>query len=174
LNRRADGFIALGIMAFGLVLLAGAMTFPAPTPVRDPIGPMGLPIVIAAVFIVGGGLQAYHALWSQRALGPMVTPDGPEDEEGYPVSNRRAAAFLAGGLIYVVLLPTLGFLIATPLIIGIGLWLLEYRTPWKVLLIGVGFTVISFAVFSSVLSIPVPVGILTGLLVALDIIPPTR
>lgn len=174
MNRRADGLIALAIMIGGLVLLASAVTFPTPRLIRDPVGPMGLPLVLAAVFIVGGGLQAYRALWVQRPLGPTVTPDGPDDEAGYPVSNRRAAAFLAGGLLYVAAIPTLGYPVATPLAISLGLWLLEYRTPWKVLLIAVMFTVITFALFSSVLSIPIPTGILTDVLVELNIIRAVR
>jgi hypothetical protein len=64
--------------------------------------------------------------------------------------------------------------VATPLMIGAGLWALRYRTAWKVALIAVAFTTVAFLLFSSVLSIPVPAGILTDLLVELKIIRPVR
>ena len=174
MDRRLDGLIAVGVMVFGLVLLYSAVTLPPPRLVRDPVGPMGLPIVIAVVFIVGGALQAYRALWVQRSLGPTVPPDGPDDEPDHPVSGRRAVAFLAGGLAYVAMIPTLGYPVATPLMIGAGLWALNYRTVWKVALIAVAFTVVAFLLFSTVLSIPVPAGILTDVLVELRIIRPVR
>jgi hypothetical protein len=164
----------MGIIAFGLVLLYSALTLPAPRLVRDPVGPMGLPIAIAAVFIIGGTLQAHRAFWVQRALGTTVSPDGPEDEPDHPVSNRRAVSFLAGSLAYVALIPALGYPIATPLMISLGLWALRYRSPWKVALISVVFTVTAFALFSLVLAIPVPAGLLTDLLVDLGVIRPVR
>jgi hypothetical protein len=169
-----DGFIAIGFAILGMILLTAALTFPPPRIARDPVGPMGLPLGLALIFIVGGGLQAYRSLWLDRELGPIVPPDGPEDEPGHPVSARRGLGFAAGGLAYVLLLIPLGYLVATPLFIALGLWAMDYRSRRGIVVIAVSFTVIAFVVFSTVLHVPVPTGILSDLLVALKLIPPIR
>lgn len=174
MNRRMDGFIAIGFAILGMILLTAALTFPPPRIARDPVGPMGLPLGLALIFIVGGSLQAYKSLWLDRALGPIVPPDGPDDEPGYPVSARRGVAFVLGGLAYVLLLAPLGYLIATPVFIALGLWALDYRSRRGIAVISVAFTLVAFVVFSSVLRVPVPTGILTDPLVALKLIPPVR
>jgi hypothetical protein len=169
-----DGLVAIGFAVFGVVLLTAALTFPPVRVARDPVGPMGLPLGLALIFIVGGGLQAYKSLWLDRALGPIVPPDGPDDEPDHPVSARRGLGFVLGGLAYVLLLIPLGYLIATPVFIALGLWAMDYRSRRGITVIAVAFTLVAFVVFSSVLHVPVPTGFLTDPLVALKLIPPVR
>jgi len=174
MDRRGDGIVALGFALLGGVVVVLVLNFPHVAVERDPVGPAGLPLLVAAILITGGIGQAYRSLWRGRSLGKRVPPDGPEDEPGHPVVPLRAIGFVVGGLAYVALLVPVGYPLATPLFIAMGLWALRYRNPWRIALIAISFTAVVFYVFSTVLHVPIPTGILTHLLVQLNVINPVR
>jgi len=170
MDRRTDLAGSLVIMAFGLWILAIAVTYPVPDRVYDPFGPMGVPAIVGGLLAVGGAIQSIRTVRLLRATGPWGIPEGTEDEPEHPASGRRALTFMAGAVLYVLAFPQVGYLIATPIAIAAGLWLMKYRTPWKVASWALGYTLLAFLTFDRLLRVPLPTGILTDLLVSLGVI----
>lgn len=77
---------------------------------------------------------------------------------------------MVGGMIYVIALIPLGFLLATPLAIAAGLWALNVRRPTTMAVTGIVYTVVAFLIFNQVLSVPLPLGPLGGLLFDLGVL----
>ena len=174
MNRRIDLVGSLLIAALGVGVLAYGWTYPQPRIQYDLFGPMGVPMVLGAGLLIGGIAQSLRTVALLRTFGPHGAPEGTEDEPGFPASGSRGLAFLAGSFVYIAALEPLGYLIATPITLGVALYALHFRTWWKLGLAAVGFTLVGFAVFSSLLSVPVPVGILNDLLVSLGLIERVR
>jgi putative tricarboxylic transport membrane protein len=173
-NKVVDLIGAGLFVLLGLAVIVAALTFPEVRIEYDPIGPMGFPLALGAILAAGGGVQIYRTLRKGRSVGRYLPPEGAEDEPGEPSSTPRALGFIAGAFAYVALLNPLGYPVATPIFVGLGLWAMGYRTKWRLAVASVGYTVVSFAVFSNLLSVPVPTGILTDLLVALRVIDDVR
>jgi Tripartite tricarboxylate transporter TctB family len=72
-------------------------------------------------------------------------------------------------VVYVLALPTAGYLVATPLFLGVVLWLLAIRS-WMLVAVPLGFTVPVFLVFSLFLNVRLPTGILDGVLRQLGLV----
>ncbi len=69
-----------------------------------------------------------------------------------------------GIVIYFVLLHYLGFLIPSFLFLVVMGWLLGYRKPVKLILVSIALLASIYLVFVRFLSVPVPTGILGGLM----------
>jgi putative tricarboxylic transport membrane protein len=170
MDRRIDLAGSLVISAFGLWVLAVAVTYPVPQNVYDPFGPMGIPALVGGLLLLGGVIQSIRTVRAFRATGPIGFSEGTDDEPEYPSYGPRAVMFMAGFMAYILLIPALGYFLATPLGIAAGLWLLRYRTWWKVAIAAIGFTLAAFLTFDRMLRVPLPTGLLTDLLVSLGII----
>jgi hypothetical protein len=72
-------------------------------------------------------------------------------------------------VVYVVVLPAVGYLLATPVLLGVVLWLLAIR-GWMLAAVPLGFTVPVFLVFSLFLNVRLPTGMLDGPLRALGLV----
>jgi putative tricarboxylic transport membrane protein len=164
LDSRTDTIIAGLFVLLGLGMIATAVTFPPVAIEYDPIGPMGLPLGVGIFFVAAGGFQAWQSTKQRRKYGRYVPAEGDEDEKGHPSSPARALAFMVGALAYVGLLVPLGYLLTTIAFVAGALWLMEIRPAWKVLTAATIFGVVAFFSFRELLGIPLPTGILAGLL----------
>ena len=174
MDRRADlvGSITMAVLGIGVILYG--LGYPPPRNQYDLFGPMGVPMIIGLGLVVGGLFQSVRTWQLLREFGSKAFPEGSEDEPGHPASSHRAVAFMAGSMVYLFSLPYLGYLVATPVAIAAGLWSLNFRNPVKLVVTAVGFTVVGFALFNNLLSVPVPVGVLNDLLVSLGLIDRVR
>ena len=170
MDRRIDLVGSILITLLGIGVLAYGWTFPRPQIQYDLFGPMGVPMILGAGLVLAGMAQSIRTWALMAVYGPRGAPEGTEDEPGFPASGRRGLSFIAGSFVYIAALVPLGYLIATPIALGLALYSLNFRTWWKLLLAVVGFTVVGFAIFNNLLSVPVPVGILNDLLVDLGLI----
>lgn len=170
MDRRIDLAGSLVISAFGVWVLAVAVTYPVPRNVYDPFGPMGIPALVGGLLLAGGVAQSIRTVRALRTTGPMGFSEGTDDEPEHASSGARALLFMVGCFAYILLIPQLGYFLATPIAIAVGLWLLRYRTPWKVATAALGFTLVAFLTFDRMLRVPLPTGILTDVLVSLGII----
>jgi hypothetical protein len=66
-------------------------------------------------------------------------------------------------------LPAVGYLLATPILLGVVLWLLAIR-GWMLVAVPLGFTIPVFLVFSLFLNVRLPTGILDGPLRVLGLV----
>jgi putative tricarboxylic transport membrane protein len=174
MDRRGDLVFAIVVVAYGAFVVA-ATAAQEPGPQFDPLGKQGMPYATGIVMMIAGAYLTLRRLRTWRAeTSNTVYAEGAEDEDAYPASIV-GPALVAGLLVaYAVSLPFAGYLISTPIFMAAGLWVLDRRQPFLLLVLPVGFTLIVFLVFSQLLSVPLPVGPLTDVLVDLNLIDRVR
>ena len=116
----------------------------------DPAGPGGIPKILAAG-IAGIGVLLIVGSFLLKKEG-----------KGKPFFTRGellvTVALTAISVAYILLLPVLGYLIATPLLIASILVTLGRRKPLPVILISVVATLVLFLLFYSLLRVNLPLG----------------
>lgn len=154
---RNDIVLGCGFVILGAVIVAAASRL---EPLQHiPYGPGLFPT------IVGCGMMLFGAevAWSGRHSIRQKATDYRGDEEVVPAFNGNpviaTAGFLAVPVLFVLLVPYLGFLIAMPLLIGGLIGILSHR--WTMAAVaGVVITLIMHVIFQAVLKVPLPWGIL--------------
>lgn len=158
-----DGIAGLIGLAVSLVLLPHALGLPR-LPIV-PIGPGFYPALVLVFLAATSALLVVQDLFAQRrpatpAAEPQAAPAAPPRAYGLV-----AAAFVTVAA-YIVLLPLLGFRIATALFVAAFQLVLERpATPrqWLVLaLVAVGTAAVTYVVFDEYLTVLLPRGTLTG------------
>lgn len=166
-DRRIDLGLSVGIVIFGLLLFVAAMNINLGT-IQDPIGPRGVPTFLAIAFVVGGLILSFRRLTTWKAEnGHRVPSEGTLDEPEYPASARRAFTIIAISVLYALLLPILGFVLATPVLLAVLMWTMQVRSRRLLVLVPIAYTLVVFLVFSEGLSVSLPLGPLTGPLEAI-------
>ncbi len=170
MNKKIDLVGSIGIALLGVGLLVYAANYPTPTVIFDAVGPMGFPVAIGIFLLVGGGVQSLRTYLFIRKYGGWGPEEGTEDEPEHDVSKWRGLLIMAGFFVYFGLLTPVGYLVLTPVALAMALWAMRYRTwPWRAL-VAVIFTLVSFALFNTVLGVPLPQGFLTDLLLDFNLI----
>ncbi len=117
-------------------------------------GPRAFPILLGAVLAGLGAVMAVLALTSGRRQSVAETTPSP---------TRRETTLVAGifGLLilYAFLLDKVGFVIATPVVIGLAMSGLLRMRQWVLVgSLAVGFTLGCWVIFDAVLGTPLPRG----------------
>ena len=163
MDRRADVAVALCVVLLGVFVLVAAQDV-RPASIADPIGSRGAPHLVGAMLVLCGLALVLRRALRWRREAAIVPAEGTEDDQGVPPGSAfRALSIWTAALAYVLVLPTAGYLIATPLFLGVMLWLLAIR-GWMLLAVPLGFTVPVFLVFSLFLNVRLPTGVLDGVL----------
>lgn len=154
---RSDIIVGCAFIVLGAVLIAAA--YPIEPLQHIPYGPGLFPT------LVGSGMMLFGAevAWSgRRATVPRPGDEHAQAETGPALQANpvmATAAFLALPILFVLLVPRLGFLIAMPLLIGGLIGLLSKR--WMMAAVaGVVITVLMQVIFQGVLKVPLPWGLL--------------
>jgi hypothetical protein len=171
-DRRVDVAIAFAVAALGLVILVATQQI-GKSPVPDPVGPRGIPLLLGTFFVVAGLALAFRRILRWNAEGTIVPPEGSEDDPGVPPgSAARALSIWFAALLYVITLPYLGYLIGTPLFIAFMLWRLQFdrrpvlRVP-ALAVYPVVFTITTYLFFATFLGVRIPLGVIRGIAQAL-------
>jgi hypothetical protein len=155
-----DGIAGLAGLAVSLFLLPQAFGLPKLTIV--PIGPGFYPAIVLVFAAFASGVLVLQDVAAQRRAGPAGADDGAQPKRAY---GLVAAAFVIVAA-YVVLLPALGFRIATVLFVAAFQMLLERPAAplqWATLAaIAVGTSAVSHLVFEQYLTVLLPRGTWTG------------
>lgn len=161
MDKRVDLVISLLWVVFGIVTVYVATGFRVGG-FPDPVTARGLPYVTGSYLVVAGIVLAVRRIttWSQIP-GRYAVSEGREDEPGYPASWRRSFTIIALAALWAYSLNHIGFLIATPLLIFAALWLMEARSVAKLILFPLLFSFVSWAIFSQVLGVILPMGFLS-------------
>jgi hypothetical protein len=150
-----DGIAGLICLAGALVLWVASRGLPQPALV--PIGPAYYPrLLFVVVGVLSAALVVTDIVGRRRGGARPASP---------PARYRLVVLTFVIFALYVVMLPALGFRLATLLFVG-GLQITleppRGRGWWLVLAVALGTTVLTYYVFERYLSVLLPRGRLTG------------
>lgn len=164
MDRKIDFALALCVVALGVLLIVEAQSI-GRSPVPDPIGPRGVPTGLGVAFILSGAALALRRVVRWRSEGAIVEPEGAEDDAGVPPgSARRGLGIWIASVAYVVALPFLGFIVATPILIAVILRLFQFDRPRLfgripgLITYPVAFTAAAYVTFAMILGVRLPLG----------------
>ena len=138
--------IGLACIALGICVFVGAGSLQK---VRLGIGPGGFPKFIAVVLMLLGAAQTI-----------MAVSAGVEAPK-FNVEKKAATLFVSAVAVtaaYVALLPTVGFILLTPVLMLIMMYLFGAREYLKMIIIAVVTTIVVWLLFTEVFMIFLPVG----------------
>ena len=144
----------------GVVLLAVSGTYYAwssgiaDSTLSDEVGATGLPHVLSVILAILAVLLIVRAILLSRARTVAAAGADDEGDAHFP----RAIGFLLLGAAYVFLLPFVGYIAGTALLIGAVALYEGAPRNWVVLAAAVGGAVFYWAVFVKLLGVHQPVG----------------
>ena len=157
---RAQYLVCAVLVVVGGFLIYNALTLAGGFAEVDPIGPRFFPILIGVVLIV---LAVILALAIPR--GSVGEADAGEDVDPTAPADWRTVGLLVGLFVAtIVLVKPLGWTITSALLFAGAATVLGNRHWVRNLVIGAVLGVVSFYAFYSGLGIPLPAGILDGIL----------
>ena len=157
---KAQYLVCAVLVAVGAFLIYDALTLEAGFAKVDPVGPRMFPMVIGIVLIA---LAIVLAIAIPR--GSVGEADAGEDVDPNAPSDWRTVGLLVGVFIAtIVLVKPLGWAIMGALLFAGSATILGSRHYFRNILIGTVLSVGSFYAFYSGLGIPLPAGILDGIL----------
>jgi hypothetical protein len=152
----AAPFLILLVVA--LALLGMAVGFHSPA-AAGRLGPGAWPGMVAGLLAVLAGAKAL-ALARGQELDPSRSRFAEEeDAQAAPLQPWRAIAALAAFGVYCLTLGTLGFPLATALLLGAFLFVAGYRRPVPLLVTSVAGSVALFLLFRTVVYVSLPLGL---------------
>ena len=152
------------LLLFSVVYTLTAAAIPASL-LSDTVGPGGMPKAYGIALGILSILLIVQALNARRREAASA-PDAKAREVARAefIAVLRAAGMLAIGVVYLILLPILGYFVSLALLIGAAAWYQERARPrWLVptAIIGAG---VSWLIFVEVLQIAQPAGFWPSLL----------
>lgn len=162
-RRRPDlgeTLLASATLLFG-VLVLWQTTQIRITPAYSKVGPRVIP------YVIGTGLVLVGLWLLVQALSGRHAPPSTESEDADPTlpTDWKTVALLAGALVvYLLLIETGGFVIASTLLFAGAAFAMGSRRPLRDLAFGVLFAAGLFVGFTRGLGLDLPAGLLGGLL----------
>ncbi|UVC08634.1 tripartite tricarboxylate transporter TctB family protein [Rhizobium sp. TH2] len=131
-------------------------TYIADSTLSDEVGAGGLPRALAVVLAILGVILIARTLLIARAAAPANAAASDDDEE--QASLPRGIGFLLIGAAYIFLLPFVGYILATALMIAaVALYEGAART-WAIPAAALGGGVFYWAIFVKLLGVHQPMG----------------
>ncbi len=170
MDRRVDLAVAFCVVLLGIFVLVSAQGIQTAS-VPDPIGTRGAPTFAGAALCVGGLALVLRRLLRWRRERTIVAAEGTEDDAGVePGSSFRAISIWGASVAYVLVLPFIGYVLATPIFIATVLILFSIRSRRMIAGVSIGFTIPVFLVFVKLLNVRLPAGFLDGILRQMDLV----
>ncbi len=170
MNTRADLLIAVGVAGLGLAILmmTGSIRLGI---TRDVIGPRTFPYAIGGFLLCSGTALIVGRLRRMNAdKGYVVANEGSEDTPNHPASTLRVMFFFLLTALYCVMLMPAGYLLTTPIFMACAFRAMGERR-WRFLVVApILWTLATYALFSQILSVRLPVGPLAPLFRELGLI----
>ncbi len=121
------------------------------------IGPYAFPALSIAGLIIFGGLMVWEAWRKTRQSGGPVRSNTPATEDVMDsVSWSRFAAGASASLVYILSLPLVGFLAATPFFVVVQSRIIGSRRLLRDAIVAVALTAGAAAVFTYALNVELP------------------
>jgi len=157
---KAQYIVCVVLVAVGAFLIYDALTLEAGFAKVDPIGPRAFPLAIGVVLVV---LAVILAIAIPR--GSVGEADAGEDVDPNSPGDWRTVGMLVALFVAVILLvEPLGWVITATLLFAGASTILGNKHYVRNIVIGAALSLISFYAFYSGLGIPLPAGILDGIL----------
>jgi len=157
---RGQYLVCAVLVIVGVFLIVDALSLTAGFAKVDPVGPRVFPMVIGVVLVL---LAVVLAVAIPR--GSVGEADAGEDVDPDAPSDWRTVGMLVGLFVAVILLvEPLGWVITSALLFAGAATILGNRHYVRNIAIGVVLALVSFYAFYSGLGIPLPAGILDGIL----------
>jgi putative tricarboxylic transport membrane protein len=151
----ADLIFALGVLAFGTFFLVGVFSIRV-LPSYANIGPRFFPFVVSVGLLLCGSFLLMRAL-----LGKQAQPQQEENVDVTAKPNWRALAFLAGFLLlHLLLIERLGFIVASSLLFWGVAFSFGSKGYLRDTLIAIILSTLVYFVFTRLLNLNLPEGIL--------------
>ena len=154
-------YLVVAVLALvGGFLVYSAVTLPAGFAKVDPVGPKFFPMVLGVAALVLAVILAIaipRGSKGQADAGEDIDPDSPSD---WRTVGLLVALFVA----MILLVNPLGWVIMSTLFFGSAATILGSKHYVRNFLIGLILALVSFYAFYSGLGIPLPAGILDGIL----------
>jgi putative tricarboxylic transport membrane protein len=152
--QRVNRWLGLVLVLFALAWCWVVVTTLPPGWEGEP-GPRGFPLLLG---IVLGALGLYLSTRAFFGRGSLET----DQDRVEPVSRpevRVVGLTILVFVAYAFLLDKLGFLLATPTMVAVALWLIVGQRSWaKVLLLAAGLTIGSYLIFGVLMAAQLPEG----------------
>lgn len=142
-----ERIVAIGILAFALVYLAGSISLKVGTLAQPGAGQF--PAAVAFCLLT---VAAYH-LW--RTFRKTA-----EKEEGHSWTQLAPIGIAVILVIYPMILKKLNFLLSTFIVLFTLFRMLRFKTPLIALGVSLLTTILSFVIFAGVLGVIVPGGVM--------------
>jgi putative tricarboxylic transport membrane protein len=158
-DGRVDIAVCVAIFLLGLALfvLSGDIRQGS---IPDPIGPDGWPKLLGAVLMLTMGANILRRVVSLRSAQHyrVISDGGKDDVAGQPGTVLRPLAMLGSALVWVLVVPWTGFIVATIGILIFGLALMKVRSPVKLLLVPFLISLSAWLLFGVLFGIRLPAG----------------
>jgi putative tricarboxylic transport membrane protein len=167
-TKKPDVWLALCVIAGALVYLYSDLRMPVMRS-GDPLGPRAFPALIGGGLLFAGALllvETYRKARAQAASRVPGVPTEPAPRTHGEIRKGRhqtvvLLAMVAWTALYYTAFEPVGYLVSTAVFLG-GLLSYFHRGHYRTnLLVALGFVVIVDLVFSRLLNVPLPAGILS-------------
>jgi putative tricarboxylic transport membrane protein len=148
------GIVMLGLAIGYYILVAGIPD----SSLADPIGPQGLPRSYAIALGILSLLLIGRSLLRGRT-GQAAAASEQADRSREWIRLKRASVMLAIGVVYVLLLPWLGYAVSLAILIAVTASYQGVRARRGLAVVAVLGAAVLWALFAIVLRIPEPAGI---------------
>ena len=149
---RIDIICGLLAGAVSLLFYIGTLSFPD---MSIGINPRAYPLVIiVASLALSGLLVAQGAMKMRREKGTAEVATAKTLPRGRTAWYLVALA--AGMLAYALSMEDLGYIIVTPFLTALTMWLFGERKPFKIIFVSVLVAIVLYWIFRSVFRVPLP------------------
>ena len=157
--ERNDRYLGIGIILIGIYCYITASGWRI-SAMSDPAGAAAVPKIMSAGFICIGVILI---------IGSFFLKKKDESEAFIDKDSLFTLAMMAAiCFAYLLVLPHIGYLLATPLLIIGIMWLLGTRKIMPLLLVSLGTTLVLFVIFYFMLRINLPLGFTRDFIRGLD------
>jgi putative tricarboxylic transport membrane protein len=155
-------------LVFGFATLAIAVVYYAltsmipPSDLSDPIGPQGLPRVYSFVLAALSILLIVRSLRTGRTREPRMPNHRTSEPTNY--GTGRVAGMLVVGVVYILVVPYLGYLVSVAMLITVTTYLQGGALNGRTVLVALSGAALFWAVFIWLLRIQYPAGLWPSLI----------
>jgi putative tricarboxylic transport membrane protein len=143
------------VLAIGYYILADGISASV---LSDEVGPDGLPKAYAYILAALSLILIARSV-AQRRLAPIGPAPDPAVRAAHRIALRRAAGMLGIGVLYVVMLPTLGYVLSLAILIAATTYYPGGAVTRQLAIVAVCGAAFFWAMFVWLLHIPQPVGL---------------
>lgn len=153
-----SGIVALAVGAF---YFASAMGLPAHTNMGDIMGPRIFPLVVSIACLLAGAALVLIETVKKEKSGSEKAEFGFRKHKAVWID---IALITVAGIVYGMVLETLGFTVATLLFMFVATMLINRGRVGQNILVSVLFTLIAYGVFGFAFKLSLPRGLVENLL----------